>query len=135
MQLEISIATRISEIQWKFKRAFPYLKIEFYDHGHAWGEPNIKGYRYDPQFRLGAIISSQSHTTNLKIDPWMKAGEVEQNLESSLGLHAQIYYRQGYSFIETAGTDDLNLDELNDIGRKSLIDERDDIRYARELLL
>jgi hypothetical protein len=42
-------------------------------------------------------------------------------MKEQFGLFTQIYRRNGYSWVETAGTDELSLDELNEIGKKSVL--------------
>jgi hypothetical protein len=65
----------------------------------------------------------------------MKAGQVEEQMKEQFGLFTQIYRRNGYSWVETAGTDELSLDELNEIGKKSVLNYRNNLWIEREILL
>jgi hypothetical protein len=135
MTIEIKKISCIKDIQMPFCKEYPYLKIEFFDMPHNWGETTRKAHRYTSGYKISSI-ERKKHTQNwIHFNRWMKAGQVEEQLKEQFGLFTQIYRRNGYAWVETAGTDELSLDELNEIGKKSVLNYRNNLWIEREILL
>jgi hypothetical protein len=117
MTIKIKKETVISDVQSRFRSAFPFLKIEFSDKAHQTGEATVGGHWYRSETRVRSIIKKLS-PTEIVIRPWDKTGDVEKKFEQSLGLHPQIFRKDEKRWIQTAGTDIFTLDEQNEIGRK-----------------
>src|SRR5690349_20507307 len=120
MILHINHETTIKELQEKFRKAYPFLKIEFADRSQQPGEVKKPCHWYDPVFRL-QNIAKLPRNGEITLHPWSKTGDVEDMFSSMFGVYAQIFRNQGGSWIQTAGTDVLTLDEQNEIGVKDQV--------------
>ena len=67
-------------------------------------------------------IRKQHNPGMIEIHSWRKTGMVEQELRKRFGLHVQIMRKHGDSWIQTAGTDELTLEEQNEIGQNATQD-------------
>ena len=119
MILPIYPDTSISDVQSFFHRAYPFLRIAFCDGAHAWGERCATFHWHDPTILLTHVAERSKIPASIPLHPWLKTGDVEDAFETCFGLHAQIFRKEGGRWVETAGTDDLTLDEQNDIGYRS----------------
>jgi len=82
------------------------------------------------------MIERKKHSPGIiHFQPWMKTGQIEEQMKEQFGLFTQIYRRNGYEWIESAGTDELSLDEQNDIGKKSVLNYHHNLWIEREVLL
>lgn len=135
MILRITHHSQIKTVQKKFHEAFPFLKLEFFDIPHGWGEPVTQGYQYDPSFRVSALEKEGVTVQIIRIHPWSKTGMIEKEFEENFGLHVQVYRRSGYKWVQTAGTDELSLEEQNELGMRSVANYRDNLWIEREALL
>ncbi len=135
MTLEINKMSCIKDIQLAFCKSYPYLKIEFFDMPHHWGETTRKAHRYQPGFKVFDIERKKHAKGIIYFPPWMKTGQIEEQMKEQFGLFPQVYRRNGYEWIETAGTDELSLDEQNEIGKKSIKNYHYNLWIEREILL
>src|SRR6476620_10023967 len=135
MTVEINKISCIKDIQKAFCKAYPYLKIEFFDMPHNWGETTRKAHRYASGFKLSMIERKKHSPGIIHFQPWMKTGQIEEQMKEQFGLFTQIYRRNGYEWIESAGTDELSLDEQNEIGKKSVLNYHNNLWIEREVLL
>lgn len=135
MILEINNTVTIKEVQRRFRAAFPFLKIEFSDRPHDWGEPVMDGHWYGIDFQLISLTKRAPLADFIIIQPWDKVGDVEEQFKTKFGLYPQILRREEYQWIQTAGTDELMLDELNEIGRRSIESRSGNLWIERETLL
>ena len=133
MKINITDTTTIRELQEAFRISYPYLTIKFFDKPHAWGEGSSSAHCYDPLFRVQSIEKKKQAPGFFEVFPWQKVGEVERNFQEQLGLYAQICRKHGEGWIETAGTDELSLDEQNELGKKTLINTHENLWIEREL--
>ena len=134
MILEINDKTTIKDIQKQFRKTYPFLKIEFSDKPHQFGEVTKGGHWYDPSFRLFKI-SRRNEVDYIEMQPWSRTGDVEEAFQRKFGLHPQIFRREEYQWIQTAGTDMFTLDEQNEIGQKTLERRANSYWIQREVLL
>jgi len=134
MTLHIHRKTKIRQVQKSFHEEYPYLKLEFYNRPHGWGEVSKNADRYDPSFRIFDVTRLKIQEGEVLARAWDKTGEVEESFEKNFGLHAQVYRRNGNEWIETAGSDELTLFEQNEIGKKSVVESHDNLWIEREVL-
>lgn len=102
---------------------------------HNWGETTRKAHRYSPGFKISAIEQKKHAPNIIHFQSWMKTGQIEEQMKEHFGLFTQVYRRNGYEWIETAGTDVLSLDEQNEIGKKSVLNYHNNLWIEREVLL
>lgn len=109
--------TTVSDLQQQFSTTYPFLCIRFCDQSHQEGEEIVHADWYAPGVRL-AEKSKNAVNRELAIHPWHRTADVELAFEKSFGLPVQIFRKEGDRWIQTAGTDELTLDEQNTIGRQ-----------------
>lgn len=116
MIIEIHDNKTVSDIQDKFNTFFPFLKIEFYGHPHHWYEDSLEMDAYPTNKKIEEIRKKHAHG-DLEIHSWNKTGDLEQTFRKKFGLNVQVFRMEGDSWIQTAGTDKLDLVEQNEIGK------------------
>jgi hypothetical protein len=116
MKINIQPYATINDIQQSFKKAYPFLKIEFYDCSHAYGEKVVDAHRYDPGFRV-STIAKQFVPGIIDITPWRKTGDVEVEFKTKFGLFPQIFRNENGKWIQTTSTDTFTIDGQDYIGR------------------
>lgn len=117
MVIEINDVKKIGEIQEVFSNRFPYLKIEFFKHAHAYEEQSSEA-PLDKEQTLGDIRDKHVHGI-IMLDAQRKTGAVEQEFKQRFDLNVQIYRMQAGKWIQTVGTDILSLSEQNEIAKDS----------------
>jgi hypothetical protein len=121
MLLEINNDLLIKDIQKVFNAAYPFLKVEFFKKPHEWGAYSKEKEKCNPGKKIGSILK-KSHPVSFVISPQDKTGDIEKQFHDLFGLEIQIYRRQNDHWIQSAGTDELSLEEQNSIGKKSAED-------------
>jgi hypothetical protein len=101
----------INEIQDEFHRAYPFLKIEFFD--KTYGYRRISG-----ENPLYVRRSAASPDDEIVLPGNTTVRGLEQELQGQLGLSAQVFRRSGNIWMETIGSDDWTLDDQNEHGRE-----------------
>lgn len=134
MKINITETTTINDLQEAFRVSFPYLTIKFFDKPHGWGEGSASAHCYDPVFRLKTIEKRNAVPESFEVFPWTKVGDLERKIQEQFGLYSQVCRKNGDGWIETAGTDELTLDEQNELGKLTLINMHDNLWIERELL-
>ena len=132
MIFQINDTVHIRDLQSVFAHAYPYLRIDFFDRPHGWGEGSRNAHQYHPDFRLSLIEGRHVEQGIIEFQPWTKVGALEQLFQELLGVFVQVSRRNGETWIQTAGTDDLNLDEQNEIGRRSMEQAHENLWIERE---
>jgi hypothetical protein len=112
MVIKINDDRKLFDIQQDFNGVFPGLKLEFFSAPHSEDEPTPK------RLRLGGEsvvkMARKLHTNGfLSIDAGMTAYETEEAFRDLFGLNAQVFRRQGETWIETTRTDEWTLEKLN----------------------
>ncbi|TAN21092.1 MAG: hypothetical protein EPN37_00735 [Chitinophagaceae bacterium] len=114
MILEVNDTKTIEDIRKEFSDYYPFLRIEFYDEPHKYGEASSDKHLL-PHNKAINEIRKRHECGMLEIYSWHKTGTVEQEFKRLYGLNVQIFRRQGDRWIQTAGTDELSLEEQNEI--------------------
>ncbi len=118
MILEIEHNTTVGDLQKHFSSSFPFLKLTIYkdvgraDHTHKMSEITDSKLLVN-QFR------KRLDDVFLEIHYWQQIKTVVKIFHDKAGLTIHIKRKQGEHWIETNGTDQLTLEEQNDIGRKA----------------
>lgn len=117
MTIHIYPKTTVRDIQQQFSITYPFLRIQFCDQSHQEGEEIVKAHWYKPKIQL-AEKAQKELNNELTIHPWHRTADVELAFENFFGLPVQICRKDGERWIQTAGTDELTLEEQNAIGRE-----------------
>ena len=115
MTIKIDDTKHIEKISQLFNRYFPFLKLSFYTKSHDNQEESLANQQITQNKRISEIRKSH-FSGNIQLHYWQKTGSVEQEFKDRFGLFVQIFRRHGSSWIQTVGTDDLTLEEQNEIG-------------------
>ncbi|MBS1933709.1 MAG: hypothetical protein JST96_06895 [Bacteroidetes bacterium] len=117
MMIEIDDNRTIGEIRDQFSAYFPFLKIEFFRKPHSWQQSSSLKDILPHTIKLHEI--RKKHQPGfIEIHSIQKTGAVEQEFERHFGLHVQVFRKNRDSWIQTAGTDEISLEEQNQIGKE-----------------
>jgi hypothetical protein len=117
MHLHIAPNRLISDVQKEFNKAFPFLKIEFFNK-RSLSRPDFSAQQIIPQNRK--IGDNQLAITDgdIKIEEEMKVNELEKIFKDQFSLAVQVFRRSGNLWLETTMTDNWTLLQQNKHGRE-----------------
>ena len=113
MLLQITDNLALSDIQDKFSRCFPGLKIEFCTKKHHW-EELCPEHQFLTGDTLVGLARKRHDPGTLDLKSWDKVGEAEKRFYEDFGLNVQIFYKSGSRWIQTGKSDNLTLGELQE---------------------
>lgn len=115
MRLHIDDRLKVRELQERFQKCFPLLKLAFYT------KPHKRFQATDDEFLLNAEdmvgdIRHKGENGFLEIKSWYTTARVERELEERFGLHVQIFrQRPDGTWLQTSSSDDLTLYEQSEL--------------------
>ncbi len=109
---------KIKDLQLEFHRAFPHLKLEFYEGSHRPGEASPARQQLDNEQLIDEVRSVHSKG-DLRIREEMSVSELERLFLEKFGLNAQVFRRSGTLWLQTSATDHWTLAEQNRKGGHS----------------
>jgi hypothetical protein len=112
MQISISDSLTIKEIQDKFSKKYPYLKIEFFSKSHRIHAGTRKEFMISPETSIMDCRSNHK-IGSLDIYPNTTVAELEKQFQDIFGLYIQVFRKSGDVWIETTVTDDWTLEKQN----------------------
>lgn len=120
MYLTIEPQLTIHDLQEMFGKEYPFLKIEFFKEGHEMMQlsPADSLIRHDKTI---GELKGKNVPGQIDISGKVKTGALEQLFKNMFGLNVQVYRQQGNTWIQTAGTDYLSLEEQNRIAKEKTI--------------
>jgi hypothetical protein len=118
MILEIKKDSQLNDIQDSFTHNFPFLRLQFYSMEVKHKNRKNKVLYYTDLHTSIKEAGHVKHDLFLELHYWQKTGTVEKLFRDKTGLHVHVYRKHGDHWIQTAGTDELTLEEQNNIGRK-----------------
>lgn len=118
MILHIDDSMTVSDVQDKFSRCFPNLKIEFYAKQHHFKEGSSDVQRLDSSIAL-SIIRKNHTPENLAIISSDRAGDIERKFMKVFGLNIQVFRKENGSWKQTGNSDTCTLKELSDLSTHS----------------
>ena len=115
MEIVISEIRTLGDIHKDFSKAFPYLKLEFFDMPYDTTHPAPKSKMFPHDRKLSTI--RKKHTEgSIEIMKNMTVAEFEIALWNEYGLSVQVFRKSGNLWIETSLTDSWTLDRQNKEG-------------------
>ena len=108
----------IKQIQEEFHTMFPGLKIEFYRIPHDQFKGSLKENQYESDLHLFEVREHHNEG-EIIINQEMTVRQLEGLFEELYGLHAQVFRKSNYVWLQTSKTDDWTLGEQNRKGLKS----------------
>lgn len=115
MTLRIDPTKKISSIKEEFNAAFPYLRLEFFNHQHKVNALSSKKDMITKDGRLNEIKHIK-HNHSLEVTEDMLVQEFEQMFQKEFGIAAQVFRKSGKTWLETSITDDWSLRRQNEEG-------------------
>lgn len=115
MLITINSNKTIEEVQAEFNSEFPYLKIQFFRHGHKAFKGNEKKELLPVTAKIGAL---KHHDGSIEIVPAMTVNDLETMFKNVFGLNVQVFRKSGKSWLETTVTDAWTLQKQNDEGKE-----------------
>jgi hypothetical protein len=94
----------IYQVQEKFSKCFPHLKIEFYSKAHHVKEESLEKDRIDPQRRIGEVRQNQNAGW-LDIKSWDTIARIEKAFKDRFGLNVQVFRKENNTWVQTSKTD------------------------------
>lgn len=116
MEVVISDQFSISDMQEAFQQAFPYLKLEFFQHPYLLRKASVQFIRKHAN-TFGELRKPEvSGTQPLSIASDMTVTELEALFGTHYGLGALVLRKSGRIWLETTVTDGWTLEEQNNEG-------------------
>ncbi len=131
MEILISDSRTISEVQRDFSKAFPFLKLEFFDAPYKDEKalPKSKMISHDKKL---ASCRKKHIEGKLKVVKDEKVKELETELWINFGLSAQVFRKSGNLWIETSLTDSWTLEQQNREGFEMSNQHKNPYKEAEE---
>jgi hypothetical protein len=126
MHLRIAPNRLISDLQHEFNKAFPFLKIEFFQNRNK-QLPAFTFQQILPHNKRIAEGQAAVADGDIEISPDMKVKDLEKMFKDQFSLVAQVFRRSGNLWLETTMTDDWTLGQQNEHGREISTDSKKDI--------
>lgn len=115
MQLHIAPNRIVADIQYEFNKAFPYLKIEFFNNRTFKRNGFMANQILPHSKRIG---DSQLHITDgdIRVEKDMKVKDLENLFRDQFSLAVQVFRKSGNLWLETTMTDNWTLEQQNKHG-------------------
>jgi hypothetical protein len=98
----------IADLQERFSKCFPSLKIEFYSKPHSIKKPPKENWLISPEKRV-ANVRHNHNEGELEIKSWYTVRRIENDFREKFGLNAQIFRNENGEWIQTNKTDKFSL--------------------------
>lgn len=110
MQLRITPAKLVSEVQAEFNTSFPFLKLEFFQNKFQQSNTRVGANK-----RIGDCQTNISDG-EIEISGDMKVNELEKKFKDQFALNVQVYRKSGSLWLQTTMTDGWSLEKQNEHG-------------------
>lgn len=107
MKLEITKETSVSDVQEKFSKQYPALKLEFYKEKSANGINKENALEETSHFKKEVSIA---------IGKDRSVADFEKDFWDNTGVAAQVFRKSGNIWLQTTRTDDWTLEQQNSQG-------------------
>lgn len=136
MYLHISPSRLISDVQKDFNKAFPFLKLEFFNN-RTFSRANFSVSQIIPSNKEIGDSQPGIPVVDLEIAEDMKVIELEQLFRDKFKLAVQVFRKSGKLWLETTMTDNWTLTQQNNHGREistesNMKDDIDDFDLTRD---
>ena len=113
MEILINDHQSIQEIQGKFSKVFPFLKLEFFTDPIKKEEHVAQKLLLSGDSVLAKYRSKHSITENIVISEKQKVSELKQLFQKIYGLAIQVFRKIGDVWLETTSTNDWTFEKQN----------------------
>jgi len=115
--MKIHASRLLSEIKEEFTLMFPYLKLEFFKIPHHDQEPTTKKAMIKADHAV-CEISEIQYEGEIDLSGEMTVNELESKFRDDFGMNVQVFRKSGHVWLETSSTDDMTLDQQNNLGQE-----------------
>lgn len=115
--MKIHSSRKLSEIKEEFNAGYPFLKLEFFKVPHIDQEPTAKKAMIRADHSVSEI-SELEKEGEIVLSGDMTVNELESLFRDEYGINVQVFRRSGNVWLETSSTDEMTLDEQNELGRE-----------------
>ena len=117
MYLHIAPNRLIGDIQREFNKAFPFLKIEFFNN-KTFNRNGFMANQIIPQHKK--IGDNQLHLNDgdIQVEEDMKVKDLEKIFKDQFSLAVQVFRKSGNLWLETTMTDEWTLQQQNRHGKE-----------------
>ena len=84
---------KLSDIQERFSKCFPSLKIEFYNKRHTLKKSSSENFQINPSKHVGEIRHNHS-AIEMELKSWFTVARVEKDFREKFGLNVQVFRRE-----------------------------------------
>ena len=116
MKIHVTGESSLKSIQQEFSKLFPNLKIEFFSKPHNAFEGTSAQYLIKETDVTLNDIKGAKHEGWIYLEPDMLVWQIEKFFQDEFHLSMQIFRRSGNVWLETSRTDNLSLEEQNELG-------------------
>lgn len=116
MIIHIQDSLALSDIQDRFSKCFPLLKIEFYNKPHCLKKPSEEDCRINPEKNVGQA-RHHHHQGELALKSWYTVARVEKEFAEKFGLNVQVFRKENGQWVQTGKTDRFTLHEQQEMAR------------------
>ena len=117
MKLHIAPNSLISDIQKEFNKAFPFLKIEFFNN-KSFSRTEFSAQQIIAANRRIGDTQLAIKDGDIQINEEMKVIELERLFKEKFKLAVQVFRKSGNLWLETTMTDNWTLSQQNNHGRE-----------------
>ena len=105
---------KLSDIQERFSKCFPSLKIEFYNKRHTLKKSSSENFQINPSKHVGEIRHNHS-AIEMELKSWFTVARVEKDFREKFGLNVQVFRRENGAWVQTCNTDKFTLHEQQEM--------------------
>lgn len=122
MLLYINDNKTVQDLQDRFSKCFPYLKLQFYKEADNTLKEGDKSNLIRPDMFIGDI-RTKSRSGILEIKSWDKTSKVKNELKDLFGLNVQIFRMYADQWIPATYSHELTLQQQTELARTSSVME------------
>lgn len=121
MKIEIKDSLTIADTRKNFEKKFPFLKLEFFSGGRENAVPNPLQRILDESKKLSDLRTSRQEG-EFQFSGEDKVSTLENAFRQNFALNVQVFRKSGKQWLLTTTTDNLTLNQQNEMGREMSID-------------
>ncbi|MFL5808010.1 MAG: hypothetical protein ACJ749_00735 [Flavisolibacter sp.] len=118
MLLPINDYETVGDIQERFNKSFPYLKLEFYQKPHPHKAASLEKYLISSDKRVGEIRKLHRNS-ELQIMSWYSIAKVKADFKKLFELNIEIFRKEINGWVQITRTDKYTLHDQEDFARHS----------------
>ena len=106
----------LSDLQERFSKCFPALKIQFYTRPHALKKPSDENDMIHPSKKVEQ--ARHIHTQGeLELKSWHTVARVEKDFREKFGLNVQVFRNENGEWVQSSITDKFTLRDQQEMSR------------------